>query len=111
MKGGVMMGLGRRMMRVGTPEGDLGVHLLPYVGRLRTDVVRFCAGRAAHGEVRLEGASVVVDLTGRDAAFIARQLSRRVLAPLCAVVEDGERGKARVRVTEAIGADSARDHG
>jgi hypothetical protein len=95
------MGLGRRLMRAGTPEGELGAHLLPYVGRLRTDVVRFCAGREAHGAVRLEGASVAVEVTGRDAGFVARQIARRVLDPLRAIVEDGGRGCATVRITEA----------
>jgi hypothetical protein len=85
---------------MGTPEGDLPPRLLAQVGRLRTDAVRFCQGREAHGSVVLEGAAVVVDLTGRDAAFVARQLARRVLAPLHAVVEDGGRGHARLRVTE-----------
>lgn len=90
-------------MRVGRPDGDLPDAVRAVVGRLRTDLVRFGAGREVHGELRLEGATVAVALAGRDAGFVARQLARRVHAPLQAQVEEVERGRAVLRVGAGSG--------
>ena len=94
------MGLGKRLMRAGTPEADLGPQLLASVGRIRTDSVRVCAGREVQSRVKMEGSSVVVTFLGRDAMLVARHLARRVLAPLRAVIEDVGRGEAQLRITE-----------
>lgn len=95
------MSLGQKLMRVGRPEGDLPDALRAVVGRLRTDLVRFGAGREMNGAVHLEGTSVAVEMTGRDAGFVARQLARRMHPPLRAIVEERERGHVVLRVTEA----------
>jgi hypothetical protein len=97
------MGIGKQLMRVGRPDEHLPEALRAIVGRLRTDLVRFGSGREASGAVRLEGEAVVVDLAGRDAGFVARQLARRVHPPLRAVVEGAERGHASLRVMEGRG--------
>jgi hypothetical protein len=94
------MGLGKKLMRAGRPEENLPEALRAVVGRLRTDLVRFGSGREASGALRLEGAAIVAELAGRDAGFVARQLARRVHAPLRAVVEEAGHGRAVLRVTE-----------
>jgi hypothetical protein len=94
------MSLGKKLMRVGRPGENLPEAVRAVVGRLRTDLVRFGSGREASGSLRMEGEAVIAELAGRDAAFVARQLARRVHPPLIAEVVETERGHAVLRVTE-----------
>ena len=92
-----MSALGRRLMRLGRPEGELSRDMREVLGRVRADLRRFAAGMTER--VTVDGEQIVVELDGRSARCVAQQVAKRVRGPMTAVVEDRD-GGATVRITE-----------
>ena len=77
----------KKLMRLGQPDEQLSENLRRALGDLRANLIRYQAGRMSMGELRIDGARVIMELRGREAAAIARQLQGRIHPPLQASIE------------------------
>lgn len=87
-----MSQLGKWLMRYGNVDEALSPALRGAVGRIRSDLHKFSAGRQAFSDVVIEGTEVVATLTGRDARSVARQVERRLYAPLVSYMVEADGG-------------------